>query len=514
MKHDSNIRYISRQVNIGGVLTGANHPVRLQSMTKTNTHNIPATVEQCIKAFDAGADLMRISVPDKKSAECLKTIKNKLTTAGYHQPLVADIHYRAELALEAARIVEKIRINPGNFDTVPAQLTNVDNPEREDSAVFQEGLRDKLKQLIELCKVHGTAIRIGVNAGSVSRQQHHHKHIAEILAEAGIGYLQVFESLGFYQTVVSLKASSPANTAIANFLMIKRMQEERMCYPLHIGVTEAGSGISGRVRSALGIMPLLIDDIGNTLRVSLTESPENEISFARSLVRAAKTVQAGRHPETRHSHKGYTCDSEYNRKPQKKSSSNAYPHGAGNDSFLDALIDRFEKKIRPSHSQDNEPGHDIYSGADNTDDLIADVVRQFVCLDNRQKSRHITISAPGLSNRSMADETARQLMQYAGSKVTETEFVSCPACARARMNMEKLCVRVKEELPGYPTLKIAIMGCMVNGPGEMADAHFGLIAAGKELVHLFRGKVLMKKNIPPAEAIATIRKMASDNISR
>ncbi len=475
MKNNSYIRYVSRQVTIGGVFIGANHPVMLQSMTKTDTHNIAATVDQCIKAFDAGADLMRISVPDKRSAECLATIKNKLAAAGYHQPLAADIHYSPALAMEAARIVEKIRINPGNFSTTPDRSSSVGIMKTEDSTAFQENLRHKLKQLIDTCKVHGTAIRIGVNAGSVPRADHHHKHITEILADAGTGYLQVFESLGFYQTVVSLKTSNPATTAEANLLMIKRMQKERMCYPLHIGVTESGSGISGRVRSALGIMPLLIGNIGNTLRVSLTESPENEILYAKSLVSAGKRLLA---------------------------------------SLPGALTGRFEQKSPKEYPPDNQHGVDIYSDAANTDDLIADVAGQFVCADSRQKPGHITISAPRLSNRSMADETARQLMQHSGSKSTDTEFVSCPACARTQMNMEKLCAVVKKELPGYPNLKIAIMGCMVNGPGEMADADFGLIAAGKGLVHLFKGQTLLKKNIPPAEAIATIQTMAGETLAR
>jgi len=452
--------FLSHVVRVGGLKLGGDYPVRLQSMTRNDTRDVQATTAECIRAFEAGADLMRISVPDHASVKSLRQIKQKLKQSGFSQPLVADIHYHPELACEAARIVEKIRINPGNFDIARTRDQVVT------AGHHQTGWRDSLflvlRPLIEICKEHGTAIRIGLNHGSLPLHLSKRGEQPEkSLVESGIEYLKILESLGFYKTIVSLKTSSPQSMVTACRTMASRMLAEKMTYPIHIGVTEAGSGFSGRIRSALGIMNLLNQGIGNTIRVSLTETPEKETVFAKQL---------------------------------KK-------HATPGDTVYQISFSRPEARLT------------IHSEANDIDSLIADTVNQYVQFDNKEMVRDVVIDAPGIKEKRAIQEITSHLLQAAGIYAHETTFISCPACARVSMNMEELVSKVKKQLSGHPGYKIAIMGCMVNGPGEMTGADYGFICTGPGRVHVYKRNVPIKKNLVPDEAIKMLKQELSNPVA-
>lgn len=452
--------FLSHVVRVGDLKLGGDYPVRLQSMTRNDTRDVQATTAECIRAFEAGADLMRISVPDHASVKSLRQIKQKLKQSGFSQPLVADIHYHPELACEAARIVEKIRINPGNFDIARTrdQFTTAGNYQTRwrDSLIFA------LRPLIEICKEHNTAIRIGLNQGSLPLHLNKPGEQPEqSLVDSGIEYLKILELLGFYKTVVSLKTSSPQSMVNACRSMVSRMQAEKMTYPMHIGVTEAGNGISGRIRSALGVMTLLNQGIGNTIRVSLTETPEKEIRFAKQLKKYASPG-------------GTVCQ---------------------------------------IHFSPPEARLTIRSNEKDTDSLIADTVGQYIQFDIKDMVRHVVIDAPETKEKRISEEISAHLLQEAGVYAYETEFISCPACARVSMNMEELVSKAKKQLSGHPGYRIAIMGCMVNGPGEMTGADYGLICTGPGQVHVYKRNVVIKKNLIPDEAINVLKQELSNPVT-
>jgi len=456
-QHD---RRNSREVFIGNIPMGGNNPVRLQSMTKTDTRDVQATLKQCRQALDAGADYIRISVPDVASVKAFEKIKNKLAGDGYRSPLIADIHYRHDLAIMMAGIADKLRINPANFGW-PPESKKKQATKSGKSEIPPGLLAETLAPLAEACKKHGTAIRLGGNAGSVEHTNTLTKtRSAEFLVNQAVKYLDILEELGFYDLVVSLKNSNPAETTEATRLMHQRMQQTGQHYPLHIGVTESGLGVSGRVSSALGIIPLLREGIADTIRVSLTEEPEKEIHFAQKLLDVCR--QNG-------------------------------------DNVFEATC------------RDNMLY--IISRTSDPDTLIAEAVQGFLTLPERNAIQHITIEAPGMANQQVVKETAAQIMQQADIKEVGTRFISCPACARTSTDMEKLCRLFRKELADYPGIHIAIMGCMVNGPGEMAGADYGVIATSNDKVNVYAEGVCIKRNICGKEAISLIREILIEDDS-
>ncbi len=430
-------RFPSRQLNIGGMSLGGDSPVRIQSMTTTDTTNVKATARQCISCFRAGADMMRIGVPGKAAVKSLEKIKKEIREAGVHNPVVADIHFSHDLAMDAAGIADKIRINPGNFQgpgTRPEHLYSI------------------LKPLTEKCRDHGTVIRIGSNAGSLPEHiRKAHGKGAEALVEATIEYLNVFRALDFDGIVVSVKASSAAEMIRAGIAIAERMKHEGINYPLHTGVTEAGSGTAGRIKSALGIISLLDRGIGDTFRVSLTESPEKEVEFAKLIL-----------------------------------------EGSSTNSTAQAICP--EGDTIEIHSDETESGR-----------LIADSVRQYVVLPGRFKKKKLLIKAPHAVSRNFCGEIASYLMQAAGISNEHTDIISCPACARAGADMEMVCREVKARLPDVPAARIAVMGCMVNGPGEMQLADYGIISTGKGSFRLFINGVKVAGSFSLDESIAALQ---------
>ncbi len=457
----AHIKRNSREVAVGNTPLGGDHPIRIQSMTKTDTRHVPATFEQCINAFDAGADYMRISVPDYSSLKAFEQIKTRLINAGYTHPLVADIHYRQNLAIEAAAIADKLRINPGNFaihfrakdatrvkkaakGRAKASTTNTGTGARHE-------LTAQLEPVVAACHKHRTAIRLGGNAGSLTGEVHSKDPLHTLINES-LDYLHILESLGFFQHIISVKTSKPAETVLACQMMHHNLQKTGQRYPLHIGVTEAGMGVQGRIGSALGIMPLLLEGIGDTIRVSLTEAPKKEIHFAHQLM-ASVSGKLATH-----------CSTSFNNRTLQ-----------------------------------------IDCDLDDHDSFIAALAYEWTRFPDQAAVKQLRIRALNPANRDLGEEVANSIMQEAGMRNTGTRFVSCPACARTTSDMESLCRTFVRELGHYPGVSIAIMGCMVNGPGEMACADYGVIASQEGKMNLFEGEQCVAQHITARETIEYIQ---------
>ncbi len=369
-------RFSTRVVYIGNHPVGGDHPVRVQSMTNTDTLDVKATVAQSIRMIEAGCEYVRIAVPFMREISSLKEIRKRLRKAGFETPLIADVHFNANIALEAARVVEKVRINPGNF--LPPHTVMSGGKSLSDSAVF-EMISDRLRPLLEVCRQNGTALRIGVNHGSLSeRIMEKFGDTPDGMVESALEFARICEANSFRNLILSMKASNTRVMIAANRLLVERMQENGMDYPLHLGVTEAGAGEDGRIRSAVGIGSLLADGIGDTIRVSLTEDPEYEIPVA------------------------------YN------------------------------------------------------------------------------------------------ILQATGRRISRVELIACPSCARTQYDIQGTLEKIRFRTVHLKGIKIAVMGCIVNGPGEMADAHYGYVGAGKGKITLYKGRIPVRKSIDESLAVEAL----------
>lgn len=444
---------LSQTVRVGNLLMGGNHPVVIQSMTNTDTMNTEATVEQSQRLFDLGCRLVRITAPGLKEAHHLENIKSRLVQKGYTDPLCADIHFLPEAALVAAQIVEKVRINPGNYCDRKTGKT-------EFSAAEQQAERERISQriapLLETCKRHGTAIRIGVNQGSLSeRMVSLYGNTPRAMVESALEFTDICHELGFDQIVVSMKSSRVEVMNQAVRLFAKKMAQNGLIYPLHLGVTEAGNGEDARLLSAIGIGALLADGIGNTIRVSLTEDPENEIPVAKRIVDAAQNLKA-------------LPPSEWERKHLK----------------IEGCPISEEQKTTAA----------IRLGK--------------LMLQGHKEGFRIETQDPSEGERLVND-----LLQASGLKFHKTRFIACPSCGRTKYDIQKALAQVKEMFPNYPDLTIAVMGCVVNGPGEMAGADFGYIGCGNGKVNLYRKGIDVKRNVPEAEALEELKKLITESLA-
>lgn len=441
------VRIQTKVVMVGNLPLGGGHPVRLQSMTSVPTVNTTATVAQAIRIFEAGADLVRVSVPDKASVPALKVIKKELNAAGFSNPLVADVHFEPKLAIQAARYVEKVRINPGNFGS---SLTNL----------------KALESLVKVCKDHGTVIRIGTNMGSLPAGfLKTYGHTPEAMVESTMSFLQMLEDLGHSQTIISLKASQVKSMVKSNILMIRRMSETGTIYPLHIGLTEAGNGLAGRIKSAAGIGPLLSMGIGDTIRVSLTEDPENEIPVSEMIIAYARNSQVA--PNTSYD----------------------YVYDTSNEETLAimAAIDAGSSIL------------DIKAEITGTQSV------------KEQNSGNIRISAPNIKQQEIVESIRQWVLHATGKPSLCTDYIACPACARSSADLEALLNATKNIIGDVAGLKIAVMGCVVNGPGEMADAHYGLLATSKGRIWLYKGGHVIDKDLDQESApLALCRALQRD----
>mgnify|MGYP002624797082 CR=1 FL=1 len=420
---------IAGRVPIGGV-----HPIPVQTMCNTSTDDIEASVEQCRAMAASGADLIRLTTQGLRQVESLRQIKERLRAEGIGTPLVADIHFLADAALAAASVADKVRINPGNF------------------AKEHEVACAKFRELLALCRQHGTAIRIGLNHGSLGeRITHRYGNTPLAMKEAVMEWLRMCIEEDFHEVVVSLKASNTLVMVEAYRLLYAAMRDELgMVFPLHLGVTEAGEGEDGRLKSAVGIGALLIDGIGDTIRVSLSEEPECEIPVARKLVDLI--------PE---------C---------------ARLRAEAEQSIKDDTITL----------QLDAPDWETFQ-------LKAAMAVGALLID--RKATKLVIRRCEGTDVQGCGALADAILQAARIKFTKTEYISCPGCGRTLYNLQETIARIKAATNHLVGLKIGIMGCIVNGPGEMADADYGYVGAGRGKISLYRGKECIEKNIPETEAV-------------
>ena len=415
------------EVKVGNVTIGGDNPIVVQTMCNTHTSDVEASVSQCRRLAAAGAQLIRLTVPSVAQVESLRQIKETLRAEGIDTPLVADVHFSSDIAIAAAEVVEKVRINPGNFHK------------------DHEKAREQFARLVEVCKRNGTAIRIGLNHGSLGdRITNLYGNTPLAMKEAVMEWLNMCIENDFYNVVVSLKASNTFVMVEAYRLLAKEMEESGVVFPLHLGVTEAGNGDGGRIKSAVGISALLSEGIGNTIRVSLTEDPENEIPVAQYLA-------------DRYGHKIHS--SMVSLTLEGKKAIATYDAPSRERLLLDFSCD-FGKRLL---------------------DKELDEVELIGCED--------------------ADYLVDELMQAARRRFYRPEYIACPGCGRTMYNLEGTFEEVKRRTAHLKGMIIAVMGCIVNGPGEMADADWGYVGEGNGKVSIYKGKSPVLRHVPETEAI-------------
>lgn len=446
---------VKHPITAGSVTIGNGNDIVIQSMTNTDTNNIEQTVAQAKRMVDAGAQMVRITVPSMKEVDAMKSIKTRLRADGYNIPLIADVHFNPGIAEIMAATVEKVRINPGNFTDKRDWNDTIDS-EAAYRASFEK-MAERAKPLLQTCKTYGTALRIGVNHGSLcGRIISRHGNGPLAMALSAVEWMDICENQGFSNIVFSMKSSNVVTMISATRLLMEKMAERGRGYPLHIGVTEAGSGLDGRVKSAAGIGALLLQGIGDTIRVSLTEKPENEILFARELIRAVGCIR----PEF------YTLD----------------PGGA----------------LTFHHA---EPDKELW---------IAMVSAVSGYEHARGKLKKLLIQNHFFTPHENSELTSA-ILQACRLKMSKTEIIACPTCGRTRYNMERMLEQVQERFSQYPGLKIGVMGCIVNGPGEMADADYGIVGASEGNVAVYKGKVKVSGIVPEEEGLKILQELIENN---
>ena len=650
-------RLITREVSIGGLLLGNGHPVRVQTMTTTDTLNTLATVEQTIRCIEAGAELVRITAPSKKEAENLLHIKNELHKRGYTTPLVADIHFTPNAAEIAARIVEKVRVNPGNY-VDKKKFEQIDYTDAEYLEEI-ERIRERFTPLVKICKEYGTAMRIGTNHGSLSdRIMSRYGDTAMGMVESAMEFLRIAREENYHQIILSMKSSNPQVMVQAYRLLIQQMQASfGECYPLHLGVTEAGDGEDGRIKSAAGIGTLLEDGIGDTIRVSLTEDPEFEIPVCKDLVKRythATTAAASIPPVERipydpfsYSRRktfavgnighqqlpvviadlsklttiqpsdlqqvGYTYDAATDKwnisdtaadyiftahtllsfelpgtlrvlvypaaweQVQQHPSyvplfsvsgyllathKSSYMNVVMVDCFSDAtdindftgldeiandpavvlalssrsqqampavrrmFMELMNRKIMnpvilvTDSNYESSDEHLIHYATE-CGALLLDGMGDGICLgmtaDSYRKMQETQVTTSGrnyLTNtgaEQFMNATAFGILQASRTRISKTEYISCPSCGRTLFDLQETTARIRKVTHHLKGVKIAIMGCIVNGPGEMADADFGYVGSGPGKITLYKGKEIMKRNIDSDIAVEELINLLKEN---
>lgn len=465
-------------VRIGDVTIGGNHPIAVQSMTNTDTNDTEACVAQIERIDRAGGKIVRLTAQGRREAENLRRIVARLREEGYRTATVADIHFVPEVASIAARYVEKVRINPGNYRTDHGEL----------------------EALIDQCRERGVALRIGVNHGSLAKRVFDQwGDTPQGMVVSAMEFLRVCRAKAFDQVVVSMKSSNTRVMVATYRLLVEAMEAEGMNYPIHLGVTEAGNGLEGRIKSAVGIGALLADGIGDTIRVSLTEAPEHEIPVARLLVEhfAQRPGEFPvRHPER------------YSPTEYRRRSKVAVPvvHGEPHDGFriLEACSGNPTAELRAA-ILDLEPADTpviIRRRYDDTD-LTTLAVKAAadlgpVLLDGLADG--IWIDAPAHDEETIR-EVELMILQAARVRFSHTEYIACPSCGRTLYDIEQTLGRIKARTSHLKNLRIGVMGCIVNGPGEMADADYGYVGAGPGRITLYRGREVVERNIPQEEAL-------------
>ena len=442
--------------HVGSVTIGSDSPIRVQSMTTTNTNDTEACISQALRIIRAGGELVRLTTQGVREAENMRNISDGLKQQGIMTPLVADVHFNARVADVAALYCEKVRINPGNYVDPARTFRQLEYTDVEYAQELQK-IEARLVPFINICREHHTAIRIGVNHGSLSdRIMSRYGDTPAGIVESCMEFLRICRRERFDDVVISIKASNTVVMVESVRLLVKAMDAEDMHYPLHLGVTEAGEGEDGRIKSAVGIGTLLTEGIGDTIRVSLSEEPEAEIPVARRLVELIGEAA------------------------RKREEAEAAIH---------------DDTLRLDFDTD-----------DNADlQLLAAMTAGGALIGH--KAHNLVITNHGVRQEALEDS----ILQAARVRFTKPEYTSCPGCGRTLYNLQETVSRIKEAInreaehnERFRTLRIAIMGCIVNGPGEMADADYGYVGAGPGRVSLYKQKTCVEKNIPSDEAVGKL----------
>ena len=620
-------RWKTREVKVADVGIGDDNPIRIQSMTTTDTMDTRATVEQSIRMIEAGCELVRITAPSLKEAQNLEIIKSELRKKGYKTPIVADIHFTPNAAELAARIVEKVRVNPGNY----ADKKKFENIEYTDDAYQAEldRIRTRFTPLVKICKEYGTAMRIGTNHGSLSdRIMSRYGDTPTGMVESAMEFLRICEENNYHEIVLSMKASNPQVMVQAYRLLVNKMMQEGMNYPLHLGVTEAGEGEDGRIKSAVGIGTLLEDGLGDTIRVSLTEDPEFEMPVAIAL--------ADRYKNKKEVHKQEEIKLNYNPFVYEKRKTSAvknigdhhvpvvisdlsnltnitaatffqigYNYSIPLDKwnisdfacdyiFIGENQINFELPGTLGIIQDNKiwklfnkKQHfplftidEYFNSTEKSEELnfvIADPQElhdqnliklnedsNVVLIINSDFGKNISeqrlvfnsllklnINLPVIIKRNYSEINPEQLQLYSAtdlgslliegfgdgvwisaknvcsarelnnlsfgilqatrSRISKTEYISCPSCGRTLFDLQETTAKIRSRTDHLKGVKIGIMGCIVNGPGEMADADYGYVGTGPGKITLYKGKEVVKRNIPSSEAVDALINLIKDH---
>lgn len=545
-------RRCSSAVKIGCVTIGGNSPIVLQSMCTTDTLDTLACVNQACKIADAQGAMVRLTTQTVGHAENLRNIKNELTAKGYTVPLVADVHFNPVVAECAATIVDKVRINPGNFIDKRADFSFKEYTDSEYNQEL-ERLKERFFNFLDICKNHGTAIRIGVNQGSLSdRIMSRYGDTPQGMTASAMEFLRLCKEYGFGDVVVSMKSSNTQVMIRANRMLSAAMRAENLKYPIHLGVTEAGEGEDGRIKSAVGIGALLNDGIGDTIRVSLTENPECEIPVARALAD---------HYDCRYNSDSFNnCDTssydpyQYNRRVS------SCIKGVGGDippvviqesgTKADILFKEIKENVIILTIKDiNSLNRDILENKiilfePKSGNVPSEIRRFFIGLNIAEVTNPVIIKCcyPRLNESELSLKAAADLgmafidgmgdalwlcceeipderlsaisfaiLQASRVRMTKTEYISCPGCGRTLYDLQASLKEIKKATESLSTLKIAVMGCIVNGPGEMADADYGYVGSGIGKVNLYKGKTLVKRNIPQDMAVSELVGLIKDN---
>ncbi len=596
----------SSVVQIGNKQLGGNNPILIQSMANVSTLDTNACVEQAIRIIDAGADYVRFTAQGVREAENLGVIRQELTKRGYTHPLVADIHFNPRAADAAAQVVEKVRINPGNY--VDSKVFNIRDYSEEEYNSGIEKIRERFIPFLNLCKQHNTAIRLGINHGSLSdRIMSRYGDTPEGMVASCLEYLKICREEDFQHVAISIKASNTVVMVQTVRLLVKTMDAEGMSYPLHLGVTEAGDGEDGRIKSAVGIGTLLHDGIGDTIRVSLSEEPEAEVPVARKLVDYIQERAGANHVE------GSISPEFNNVKPARRISRDVCGIGRGG---IPVVISDRSYGLNFEFNQEAKPDY-VYVGTEDPDNLPdnmqllvdahvwkprANVFPYFIASDAKELKNYdsplkfirltyadlndqtlevlksdkavvvilSTHHANGLGaqrafmhkllssgcdvpvilhreyhetdieslqikaaadmgamildgfcdgiflNNTKGDALATDncmfcILQATRARISKTEYISCPGCGRTLYNLQTTIARVKKATSHLKGLKIGIMGCIVNGPGEMADADYGYVGAGVGRISLYKGKECVLRNIPENEAVERLVELIKEN---
>ena len=457
---DIQLTYNRRQTTttkVGNIEIGSEHPVRIQTMANTSTNDIEGSVAQAERCIEAGAELLRFTTQGLREVESLSLIHHRLIASSPHRPiipLVADVHFQSDVADAAAKVVEKVRINPGNYIDPARKFKQIDYTEEEYQSELQR-LRARFIQLLNICKEHNTAIRLGVNHGSLSdRIMSRYGDTPEGMVESCMEFLRVAVAEDFQDIVLSIKASNTLVMVTTVRLLVWQMAEEGMQFPLHLGVTEAGEGEDGRVKSAVGIGAVLADGIGDTIRVSLSEAPEKELPVASALIDYFANTQSIR-----------------------------YAH--------DTQVRIENATVYYTNSDTDWALFQLHAAAE-----CGRLLWDHHCTDLVLNNNHF--AAEDL------ERLSKDILQAARVRMYKTEYISCPGCGRTLFDLEQTIAQVKAATSHLQGLKIGIMGCIVNGPGEMADADYGYVGAGRGKVSLYRGKECVLKNIPQEDAVTQL----------